>query len=311
MKNSGWTTGRPWTVDGLREESVSEPTLRRGWVMVELVAMALNPVDYRLSKSLPLPLWGRKLLGSDFSGRVLRVGEGVTHVQEGDGVYGMLSALRGGISADRIMVPAHTLQKAPTQVELVDAAAIPLAALTSLQSLRDHGNLQPGQTVLINGASGGVGTFGIQIANIMGASVVATCSEANGPWVKELGAERVIDYRSEDFAQGDVAYDGVYDARGNRSFQECSRVVRKGGWVVTTEPSVSHLLQQGLNPFRSVSIHAVVVRTTPDDLAQLANWVDAGQLKPVIEKVYDRTGFKEAYTHLRSRRARGKLVIRW
>ena len=242
---------------------------------------------------------------------MLQAGAGVTHVQEGDAVYGMLSALRGGISADRIMVPAHTLQKAPSQIDLVDAAAIPLAALTSLQSLRDHAKFQADQTVLINGASGGVGTFGIQIANILGGTVVATCSDANRSWVEALGAKRVIDYREQDFTEEQEQYDGVYDVRGNRSLKECARVVKKGGWVVTTEPSLPHLLQQGLNPFRSVSFHAVIVRTTPEDLTQLGDWVDAGRLTPVIEKVYEKDGFQDAYTRLRSRRARGKLVIRW
>ena len=311
MSNHGWTTGWPWTVENLRDEQVSEPVLRPGWVVVELAAMALNPVDYRLAKSLPRGLWARKLLGSDFSGRVVKLGNGVNHVAVGDSIYGMLSALRGGVSASRIAVPAQCLQKAPAQLDLVDAAAIPLAGLTSLQSLRDHGDLQADQTIFINGASGGVGTFGVQIGKAMGASVVASCSEANRSLVSELGASHVVDYREEDFTKGERAFDGVYDARGNRSLKDCAKVVRKGGWVVTTEPTVPHLLQQGFNGLRSVKVHAVLVRSTPEDLSQLATWVDEGQIRPVIDRVYPRQELRAAYTHLRSRRARGKLVIRW
>ena len=121
--NRGWTTGRPWRVEGLSDGQVPEPRLTRGAVLVQVAAWALNPVDYRLAKTLPIPLVGRRLLGSDFSGTVLSVGGGVTHVSEGDKVFGMLSALRGGVSADRIVIPGHSVARAPESVDLARAAS--------------------------------------------------------------------------------------------------------------------------------------------------------------------------------------------
>ena len=309
--NHGWTTGRPWSVEGLQDGQVPEPSLKAGSVEIDVKAWALNPVDYRLAKTLPIPLIGRRLIGSDFSGVVRSVGHGITHIKVGDSVFGMLSALRGGVSAERIVVPGSCVASAPQSISLVEAASIPLAALTSLQSLRDLARITEGQKVVINGASGGVGSFGIQLARYFGAEVTAVCSKENHEWVRELGADHCLDYRDGDFLERIGMVHGIFDARGNRSKRQMAKSVEAGGWVVSTEPGAQVVLAAVCNPIRKVRQYDVVVKAKSEDLSSLAHWVDTGILKPVIERIFERHEVKDAYRHLLTRRTKGKLIVRY
>ena len=308
--DSAWTTGRPFSPDSLRHEPW-KPSRKPGSgdIQVAVHAFALNPVDYRLSRSLPLPLIGRRPVASDFAGVVESVGHAVQHLQPGDRVFGMLSALRGGVAADRIVLPSHCVQKAPESIPLVEAAAIPLAGLTALQALRDLAEVKAGQRVLIHGATGGVGCFAIQIAKILGCDVRVTCSPHNFDFAHELGASECINYHEEDFTSGLEKVDGVFDVRGNRRLSDAARIVRPGGWVVSTEPRISTLAGELLNPFREVTCKAVIVRSNPPDLEWLAKAVDNHSLRVVIAQVYPRDGVPEAYRALMQKRTRGKRVV--
>ena len=304
-----WTTGRPWNPDALLLEKSSVGKPGRGRLNLRLAGLALNPVDHRLKQRWPIPLVGRCRLAFDFSGIVEEVGPGVTEWKPGDAVYGMAPPIGNGISSTVLQVSANWVARAPTSMPLSHAASVPLAGMTALQALRGMVGLREGQTLWINGASGGVGTFAVQLARNSGANPWVTCSPDNNENLKQLGATRMFNYRDGDFTEVPEKVDGVFDVRGYRSTAECARVVRPGGWVITTEPHLNVVVHPALNPFRSVRRYAVVVRPSPRDLKDLAAWIDDGSLVPQIDSVFDWKELPEAYKRQMSRKARGKIVV--
>ena len=221
--------------DILELQEINKPVIGDGEVLVRIRAASANPYDWHMVRGLPYPMRmmtglrtpkGTTVLGSDMAGQVEAVGTGVTGFRPGDAVYAEVGS--GGF-AEYVSVSGDSLALKPANVSFEQAATVPMAAETALQGLRDKGNVQPGQKVLINGASGGVGTFAVQIAKHFDAEVTGVCSAKNVALVRSIGADHVVDYTEEDFTQGDQHYDLILDAVGNHSISEYRHVMTPKG----------------------------------------------------------------------------------
>jgi NADPH:quinone reductase-like Zn-dependent oxidoreductase len=249
------------SADVLQYEDVAPPKIKPDQLLVKVHATCVNPVDWKTRKGMLKILTGNKfpmILGYDLAGEVVEVGSNVTRFRIGDQIYATLSPLSGGAYAEFAAVPERFAALKPTNMSYAEAASVPMVGLTALQALRDQGKIQPGQAVLINGASGGVGIFAVQIAKVLGAEVTGVCSTKNLDLVKSLGADaqgqaatrlRVIDYTQQDFTQDTVQYDIIFDAVGKRSFSDCKKVLKPSGVYVTTLPTPENLLQRVLTTF--------------------------------------------------------------
>ena len=307
--------------DVLSCEEIEKPTPNAQEVLIKVRAAAVNPLDCHLLKGGPAvmrTLPGRGKLrqpGVDVAGVVETVGSGVTEFTAGDAVFG---ACRGAF-AEYAIASVSALASKPETVSFEDAAASPIAALTALQGLRDKGKIQAGQYVLINGASGGVGTFGVQLAKIFGAHVTGVCSAHNAELVRSLGAEHTINYAKEDFANGKQRYDLIFDLAGNHSFSACRRVLTPRGIVVGTGildgPQSLLVLFLALiwmiirAWFSREKFVAFVANANRDDLALIGELLASGQLKSIIERRYRLSEVSEAMRYQGTWRVRGKLVI--
>jgi NADPH:quinone reductase-like Zn-dependent oxidoreductase len=309
------------TPDVVELREVEMPDLVDEGVLVRVRAASINPADWYGLTGRPwvaraeLGLRGPKTdrLGVDFAGTVEVVGKDVTQFRPGDEVFGGKS----GALAEYICVRDAVALK-PANVTPEQAAAVPVAAVTALQGLRDKGRLQAGHKVLINGASGGVGTFAVQIAKALGAEVTAVCSTRNVDLVRSIGADHVVDYTQEDFTQSDARYDVMLDIAGTRSWSECARVLGpQATLVIVGAPKggrllgpLSHVAKLRLASSRS-SAKAVffVARLTRSDLEVLAEMLTAGTVKPVVDKRYALTEIADAFEYLGEGHARGKVVV--
>ncbi len=302
-------------------EEIEKPTPNETEVLIKVHAAAVNPLDYHVLKGGPLIfqlLFGRGKLkhpGVDCAGVVEAIGPAATQFKVGDSVFGNCR----GAFAEYAAAPESKLASKPENVPFADAAACPVAALTALQGLRNHGKIQPGQNVLINGASGGVGTFAVQLGKIFGAHVTAVCSARNADLVRSLGADRVIDYAQEDFATGTARYDLILDLAGNHPFAVCQRVmtphgIHVGAGVLGGHKSLPAMFA-GLivslvrSRFSSQKFVVFIAKGNREDLAFLGELVANGKLKPVIDKKYSLAEVPEAIRYQGTWRARGKLVI--
>jgi len=277
-------------------------------VRVRVHAAALNPKDVLLRKGkmrwLPAGSLPR-IPGYDFAGTLLDAAPGLPAGAE---VFGMLQRNSGGAYAEILSAPPGELAALPTSLSMAEAASLPLAGQTALQALRDELGVTPGQRVLLNGASGGVGTLAVQIAKALGTRVVAVCSARNGERVTELGADRVIDYTSEDPA-AERGLDHVFDIYGNLPWPRAKAMLRPGGRYCTTVPGPGAVARGAL---RRVGLHRaalVVVRSRRADLEQLSRWITSGQLRPVVDRTMPWTEAYAAHEYLETRRARGKVVL--
>ena len=306
--------------DVLEYTDQEKPTPTDDEVLVKIEAASVNPLDWhrmrgqpflvRLSDGLRKPKDSR--LGADIAGRVEAVGRNVSQFQLGDEVFGEIYA--GGL-AEYACKHEASLALKPTTTSFEEAAAVPVAALTALQGLRDHGQIQPGQKVLINGASGGVGTFAVQIAKSFGAEVTGVCSTRNLAMVRSIGADHVIDYTQEDFARNGQKYDLLLDAFGNRSVADYRRTMTlKGICVVvgfTTLGRMLPVMLSGLFASRSKGqkISTMLASVKQADLVYLKELMEAGKVVSVIDRRYPLHESAEAIRYLETSRARGKVVI--
>jgi NADPH:quinone reductase-like Zn-dependent oxidoreductase len=254
------------------------------------------------------------ILGADISGKVEAVGAGVTQFKPGDEVFGDIFGGGSGGFAEYACANENVLALKPAGLSFDEAAAIPLAALTALQGLRDNGNLQPGQQVLINGASGGVGTYALQIAKAFGAVVTAVCSTRNLEMVRSLGADHVIDYSKEDFSKNGQQYDLIFAVNGDRSIFDYRRALKPSGRYVMAggtlrQFSQAMLLGPMLSKADGVKMGALSATSNQKDLLIIKGLVEAGKVKPVIEKRYPLAETAEAMRYLGAGHARGKIVI--
>jgi NADPH:quinone reductase-like Zn-dependent oxidoreductase len=300
-------------------QDVEKPEPASGDVLVRVRATSLNAVDwYGLNGR---PYLARALMGlrkpktsesgSDFAGVVEGVGSGVEDLTVGDEVYGA----QAGSFAEYV-VASKAIARKPANLSLEEAAAVPLAGFTALQGLRDHGRLQSGQRVLVNGASGGVGTFAVQIAKALGAEVHAVCSTRNVEQTRALGADRVFDYTSEDFTRSGVRYDVLFDNAGNRSWVAMRRVLAPTGTVVLVGGPRKGLLGP-LGHVLRITLASkpggrnamfFIAKPNGDDLAVLRDLIEAGQVKPVIEQRYELAQINEAMRAMNGH-ARAKRVV--
>ena len=291
------------------------PTLRSAHdVRVAVHAASVNPKDWKLNYNLArgaTPVFARRvspLFGDDLAGVVIETGSAVRNFSVGDEVYGMDMRLRTASLAEETLIDQRRIALKPPALSFQQAASMPLAALTALQGLR-KGKAASGKTVLIIGASGGVGTFAVQIAKIMGLHVTAVCSGRNRDLVTELGADAVIDYTQGDYRQSAGPFDLVFDVTSYESPLTCKALIADGGWFITTGGDARSMLVTPL--YRVFGIHCdkVVVESWRDDLNTLSAMVDSGRLTPVIDSVFPLADSQGAYDRSRSGRCRGKVVI--
>jgi len=305
----------------LRFESVEKPVPRDSQVLVRVRAAALNPLDWHFMRGTPyiarLGIGLRKpaeiRLGVDFAGVVEAVGRSVTRFKPGDEVFGG----RTGAFAEYVTVSENGVVAKPARLTFEQAAAVPVAALTALQGLRDIGRLQPGQKVLVNGASGGVGTFAVQIAKSFGAHVTGVCSTRNVELVTSIGADRVIDYTRQNFTEGAEPYDLILDNVGNHALRDVRRVLAPAGtyvmiggpsgrWIAPMTRVLSVMVQ---SRFVSQELRFFISQLNRDDLEALRLLMESGKVTPVIDRTYPFVEIAAAMAYLEEGHARGKVVI--
>lgn len=311
--------------DVVKLETVAKPTPANNEVLIKVRAASVNPLDwhtlrgnpYIMRMDLGLGAPDDIRLGTDFAGVIEAVGRNVTRFKVGDPVFGG----RGGALAQYVSVrEGGAIALMPANITFEQAAAVPVAAVSALQALRDEGKVQPGQQVLINGASGGVGTFAVQIAKVLGASVTGVTSTRNVEWVRSIGADRVIDYTRQDFTEGSQRYDVILDLVGNRSLLDCRRVLKPQGIYIgigaggpndggLIGPLSGALKMLMLSPFVSQKLDFFVADLRQEDLSYLAGLMQAGKLTPVMDKDYKFSDAAEAIRYLEQGHARGKVVI--
>jgi NADPH:quinone reductase-like Zn-dependent oxidoreductase len=297
---------------------LQEPRPRPDEVLIRVRAAGVNPVDWKIrSGMLKLVLRFRFpfIPGFDISGDVAEVGSQVTRFKPGDAVFAMLGPPRGGGYAELAVAAESAVARKARSLSYVEAASMPVAALTALQGLRDLGRLKPGQSALINGASGGVGTFAVQIARALGARVTGVCGPKNVELVKSLGADLVLDYTTDDFTARGEIHDVILDAVARSSFGKCRRVLAPAGTYVTTLPSADVLIRGiVLLPLlrlvgRRQRARTLFAKPRWQDLEFLASLADEGKLKPVIDRVYPLDEARAAHDQSESERTRGKIVL--
>ncbi len=305
----------------LKVTQIAKPRPDETQVLVKVQFASINPYDWhfmrgkpyimRMASGLRKPKSGR--LGVDFAGTVEAVGTKVTSFKPGDEVFsGKLGAL-----AEYIVINERNLVRKPENISSEQAAAVYIAGVTALQALRDKGKLQPGERVLINGASGGVGTFAVQIAKTLGGDVTAVCSKRNVDLVRSLGADHVIDYTQRDFTEEAEEYDVILDMVGNHGLLASRRVLSphgryvmvggvKGTWIA---PLDTVLLGLVLSPFIRQKMGFMIADANPEDMARLRDLIAAGKLTPVIDRRYQLDEIADAMRYLEEGHARGKVVI--
>jgi NADPH:quinone reductase-like Zn-dependent oxidoreductase len=310
----------------LKLRDIEKPTPADDQLLVRVRAASVNPLDWHYVEGTPylmraLATGLRKpketRLGVDFAGMVEAVGKNVSQFKPGDEVFGG----RTGAFAEYVCVrESRAVALKPASVTFEQVASVPIAGITALQGVRDKAEIQPGQKVLINGASGGVGTFAVQIAKSYGADVTGVCSTRNVELVQSLGADHVIDYTKEDFTKSDQRYDAIIDNVGNRPLLECKRVLKPNGIYVLIGGGGAK--EQGLigamakpvkamllSPFVSQKMGMMLADLNHNDLAFLADLIQSGKVKPVIDRTYKLGDLPDAIRYLEQGHARGKVIV--
>ena len=306
--------------DVLQLKEVGKPAPKDNEVLVKVHAASVNPLDWHFMRGQPflvrLMVGGllkpkKKILGADIAGRVEAVGRNVKQFQPGDEVFGGNGV--GGF-AEYVCVTENSLALKPANISFEEAAAVPVAALTALQGLRDKGQSQPEQKVLINGAGGGVGTFAVQIAKSFGAQVTGVCSTMKLDMVRSIGADQVIDYTGEDFTQNRQRYDLILDAAAYRSISDYKRALSPKGIYVLVGGSMALMFRVMLvGPWLSMTgskkMRTVMAKINKKDLALMKELLEAGKVIPVIDRRYSLSEVPEAIKYLEEGHAQGKIVI--
>jgi NADPH:quinone reductase-like Zn-dependent oxidoreductase len=271
----------------------------------------VNPKDVVVRKGKFKIATGKKfplIVGHDIAGEVVEAGLSCDFAK-GDIVYGMINDRAGRAYAEYAAVNCQQLAKVPSSIEMRVAAAVPLASQTALQALRDVAHVKPGHNVLINGASGGVGVFAVQIAKILGANVTAVCSHRNVDLVNELGADRVIDYTKTDLVDLNERFDAIFDVFGNYCFDQLKHLLTARGTYVQTIPS-SRIFKDVARTFvRRQRAKLVIVRSRRAQLDWVRQQIDAGSLRVVVDRSFSLDDVAEAHRYMETKRARGKVVL--
>jgi 2-desacetyl-2-hydroxyethyl bacteriochlorophyllide A dehydrogenase len=297
----------------LQYGDIETPSIQRNQLLVKVYASSVNPVDWKIRAGQLQFLTGYKfplILGFDVAGEVVEVGESVTRFQPGDKIYAYLDSLPGGAYAEYAVVSERVACLKPDTMSYEQAAAVPLAATTALQALRDLGQILPGHRVLINGASGGVGSFAVQIANAFKAEVTAVCSTANVELVQSLGADRIIDYTVQDFTKETRVYDIILDAVAKQSFSACKNILTPNGVYVTTLPDPDSVVQSVLTfllPGKKAKL--IVAQPNGQDLAYLKELIEVGKMRSIIERTYPLSELAAAHAVSEQGHVVGKIAI--
>lgn len=299
----------------LRLEEVERPSVKPNHILVRVMANSTNPADWHILRGKPF--FARfsfgllrprgKIPGADFAGIIEEVGKDVPQFKAGDRVFGEM--LEGGAFAEYTCAPADVCAIMPEGSDFATMASVPVAGLTALQALITHGRLQEGESFLINGSSGGVGHFAVQIAKAFGAKVTAVCSGKNTGFVTALGADRVIAYDKEDIHRHEGKYDLIVDTHGNLTLRDYQRMGRRGVIVgfTTLGHMMSLLIKKTFSKFPLIQFTA---EANASDLATLASLVQAGKVKVHIEKIYPFTEIPDAIAHIEAMRTKGKVAIK-
>ena len=309
--------------DVLNFQEVEKPAPMEDEVLVKVHAASVNAADWHIMRADPplVRLMGfgllrpkYKILGADIAGRVEAVGRNVSQFRPGDEVFGDLSGDGFGGFAEYVCATEDVLASKPADTSFEEAAAVPLAAVTALQGLRDKGQVRQGQKVLINGASGGVGTFAVQIAKSFGAEVTGVCSTSKVDMVRSLGADHVIDYTQEDFTKNGQHYDLILAANGYHPISDYKRALSPEGTYVMTGGSGAQMFQSmTLGPILSMSgskkLGNLSMKANKGDLIFMKGLLEAGEVTPVIDRTYPLAEVPEAMRYLEEGHARGKVVI--
>jgi len=309
--------------DMLQLKDVEKPVPADDEVLVKVHAVSVNAADLHLLRADPFLIRlssgflkpKHTILGSDIAGRVEAVGSNVTQFKPGDEVFGDISACGWGGFAEYVCVRENALVLKPTNLSFEQAAAVPMAAVTALQGIRHAGQIRPGQKALINGASGGVGTFAVQLAKSFGAEVTAVCSTRNLETARSIGADHVIDYTKEDFATNGQQYDLILAANGDRSISDYKRALSPKGVYVQTGGSMGQMTQAMIQgPWISMTGskkmgNMGVAKPNQNDLVFMKELLESAKVKPVIDRCYPLSEVPEALRYLEEGHARGKVVI--
>jgi NADPH:quinone reductase-like Zn-dependent oxidoreductase len=308
--------------DVLELKDIDKPEPKDDEVLVRVRAASANPLDWHFMRGQPyiarlqmgLPRPKRRVLGNDMAGEVEAVGDKVTRFRPGDEVFGDVS----GSYAEYASVSENLLERKPTNLTFEQAAAVPVAGVTALQGLRNKGNVQARQKVLIIGAGGGVGTFAVPLAKEFGAIVTGVCSTTKVDLVQSIGADHVIDYTQEDFTRSGQRYDLIFQLAGTRSPSDCRRALTSKGTLVLSSgespgrwigPIGRIVKALVLSPFVSQRLVVFEAKRSKEDLALLKELIEAGKVTPVIDRTYPLSGVPEAIRYLEEGHARGKVVI--
>lgn len=295
---------------------IEKPAVIEGEVLVKMHVSSVNWLDWHFLTGTPFlarfmagllkPRY--KVLGIDLAGQVEAVGQNVTRFQPGNDVFGWSSH---GCFAEYVCVSEEQLAMKPANVAFEEAAAVPAAAATALHALRDLGRVKQGQKVLINGASGGVGSFALQLSRVFGAEITGVCSTGNVDLVSELGTEQVVDYTREDFTQATDSYDLVFDVAGKSSFSDCKRILNPEGIYITSEfsPGLALIGQWSSITGNKKMMPLPPKQPTTSDLNFLSELIEDGNVVPIIDRSYSLSEVPQALRYLERGHARGKVVI--
>jgi NADPH:quinone reductase-like Zn-dependent oxidoreductase len=309
--------------DVLHLEDVDTPEPGEKEVRVKILATSINAGDWHLMRADPwlvrlafgLRAPRHPVFGADIAGVVDTVGEGTFRFKPGDPVFGDVSANGFGGFAEYVCVPEDRLAPKPAGLSFEQAACVPAAGMTALQGVRDKGELKAGEHILINGASGGVGSYAVQIAKALDAEVTGVCSTRNVDYVRELGADHVIDYTKEDFSRRGKQYDVIVAANGNQSIFDYKRALRPGGRYVSTGGAFKQFIQAAtigaiLSKFSDVTMRDMLMHAKTEDLLFLSQLIEEGKLKPFIDRTYPLEQVPDAIRHMEDQHVQGKLAIK-
>jgi NADPH:quinone reductase-like Zn-dependent oxidoreductase len=310
--------------DVLELKEVEKPAPKDDEVLIKVYAASVNPAELHLLRADPfmtrvysgLLKPKNTILGADISGIIEAVGKNIKQFKIGDEVFGDLSNCGWGGFAQYVCAPENALALKPANLSFEEAAVVPLSSITALQGLRNKGHIQAGQKVLINGASGGVGTFAVQIAKSFGTEVTGVCSKNNLDMVRSIGADHVIDYTQVDFTRNGQQYNLIFDAVGNRSVSDCKRALSPNGiCAVAGFTNLSHLLRVVvLGSWVSITGSKKIglmetAKPNHKDLVFIKELIEAGKVKPVIDRRYPLSELADAFRYLEKKHTRGKIVI--
>ena len=302
--------------DVLKVKEVEKPKIKENEVLVKVIASSVNagdlfslngtPFMVRFSVGFPKPK--DFILGWDVAGKIVEVGKDITGIKVGDEIFGSTESA----FAEYVVMDMEKLARKPSNLSFEEAAAAPTAAITALQRLRDGGNIKKGQKVLITGASGGVGSFAVQIAKTVGAEVTGLCSTGKVEMVRSIGADHVIDYQKDDFTKSDLRFDLILDNTGNRSFSDMKRVLTSDGMIIPNSGhgGMSYVIKAfALAPFTKKIGGMKIADLNNKDFNILREMMESGDIRPVVDKIFPLQKTPDAIKYLEDGLARGKIVI--